>query len=52
MQLAKLDGCKVIASSGSADRVAWTKEIGADVAFNYKEESTDAVLDKDGPLDM
>ncbi|TEB24772.1 alcohol dehydrogenase [Coprinellus micaceus] len=52
VQLAKLDGCKVIASTGSADRVAYIKEFGADVAFNYKEESTDEVLDKEGPLDI
>ncbi|KAJ3545571.1 hypothetical protein NMY22_g2384 [Coprinellus aureogranulatus] len=52
VQLAKLEGLRVIASSGSSDRVAFTKEIGADVAFNYKEEDTDAVLKREGPIDL
>jgi NADPH-dependent curcumin reductase CurA len=34
--LAKLDGHKVIASAGSDEKVKFMKEIGADVAFNYK----------------
>ncbi|KAJ3536719.1 hypothetical protein NMY22_g5906 [Coprinellus aureogranulatus] len=52
VQLAKLDGLRVIASSGSPERVAFTKEIGAEVAFNYKEEDTDAVLQREGPIDL
>lgn len=28
------------------------KEIGADVAFNYKTTSTSEVLAKEGPIDM
>jgi hypothetical protein len=36
VQLAKLDGLKVIASAGSDEKVQFLKEIGADVAFNYK----------------
>jgi len=28
------------------------KEIGADVAFNYKTEKTAEVLSKEGPIDM
>ena len=28
------------------------KDIGADVAFNYKTTSTAEVLDKEGPIDM
>jgi NADPH-dependent curcumin reductase CurA len=34
--LAKQDGQKVIASAGSDEKVKFMKEIGADVAFNYK----------------
>lgn len=37
-QIAKLKGCTVIGSAGSAAKVAWLKDkIGVDEAFNYKE---------------
>jgi len=52
IQLAKLDGLKVIASAGSDEKVAFMKEIGADVAFNYKTQSTKEILDKHGPIDI
>ena len=52
VQLAKGDGLKVIASAGSDDKVAFVKEIGADVPFNYKTEDTRKVLQKEGPIDM
>lgn len=34
IQLAKADGLKVISSAGSDEKVAYLKELGADVAFN------------------
>ncbi|KAI0051514.1 alcohol dehydrogenase [Auriscalpium vulgare] len=52
LQFAKRDGLKVIASAGSDDKVAWLRELGADVAFNYKTESTAEVLKREGPLDI
>ncbi|KAJ7626863.1 alcohol dehydrogenase [Roridomyces roridus] len=52
IQLAKLDGCKVIASAGSADKVAFLRDIGADVAFNYKTSDTREVLGREGPVDI
>ena len=52
IQLAKLDGLKVIASAGSEEKVQFMKDIGADVAFNYKTTITVDVLEKDGPIDM
>ncbi|KIY64464.1 NAD(P)-binding protein [Cylindrobasidium torrendii FP15055 ss-10] len=52
IQLAKIDGLKVIASAGSDDKVAFMKEIGADVAFNYKTTDVDKVLEEEGPLDI
>jgi NADPH-dependent curcumin reductase CurA len=52
IQLAKLDGFKVIASAGSDEKVKFIKEIGADVAFNYKTSSTNDVLRKEGPIDV
>ena len=36
-QIAKINGCKVIASTGSDEKVDWLKnELGVDHAFNYK----------------
>lgn len=52
VQLAKMDGLKVIASAGSDDKVAYLKEIGADVAFNYKTTHTEEVLAKEGPIQV
>ena len=52
IQLAKLEGLKVIASAGSEEKVQFMKEIGADVAFNYKTASTKEVLQKEGPIDV
>jgi len=52
LQLAKADGCKVIASAGSDDKVAFVKSIGADVAFNYKSVPTSKVLEKEGPINI
>ena len=37
-QIAKLHGCKVVGSAGSAEKIAWLKEkAGIDAAFNYHE---------------
>jgi NADPH-dependent curcumin reductase CurA len=36
-QLARMQGCRVVGSAGSDDKVAWlTREAGYDAAFNYK----------------
>lgn len=48
--MTKSNGLKVITSAGS-EKVAFMKEIGADVAFNYKTTSTGEVLEKEGPID-
>jgi NADPH-dependent curcumin reductase CurA len=45
-QLAKLKGCRVIGSAGSAEKVAKAREIGFDDAFNYKEEAPTEALDR------
>jgi len=52
IQLAKMDGLKVITSAGSADKLEFMKECGADVVFNYKEEKVTDVLKREGPIDM
>ncbi|KII92707.1 hypothetical protein PLICRDRAFT_51065 [Plicaturopsis crispa FD-325 SS-3] len=43
---------KIIASAGSAEKVALMKAAGADVAFNYKTEITRDVLKTNGPIDI
>ncbi|KAI0782983.1 alcohol dehydrogenase [Abortiporus biennis] len=52
IQLAKADGLKVIASAGSEEKVAFLKELGADVAFNYKTTDTAEILEKEGPISI
>ncbi|KAJ7120718.1 hypothetical protein C8R43DRAFT_1034051, partial [Mycena crocata] len=52
IQLAKQDGLKVIGSAGSEEKVQFMKEIGADVAFNYKTTDTREVLEREGPIDV
>ncbi|KAF9474406.1 NAD(P)-binding protein [Pholiota conissans] len=52
IQLAKKDGLKVIRSAGSEEKVQFMKEIGADVAFNYKTTKTAEVLEKEGLIDV
>ena len=36
-QIAKLKGCRTIGSAGSPEKVAWLRELGFDVAFDYHE---------------
>lgn len=37
-QIAKLKGCRVVGSAGSAEKIEWLlDEVGIDAAFNYKE---------------
>ncbi|GBE89550.1 Zinc-type alcohol dehydrogenase-like protein [Sparassis crispa] len=52
IQLAKADGLKVIASAGSDKKVAYLRELGADVAFNYKTVPVSKVLQNEGPIDI
>jgi len=39
-QIAKLRGCRVVGSAGSAEKVAWLRELGYDEVFDYHD--TDA----------
>ncbi|KAG5728702.1 Zinc-type alcohol dehydrogenase-like protein PB24D3.08c [Termitomyces sp. T112] len=50
VQLAKLEGMKVIASAGSDSKVEYVRSLGADVVFNYKKESYESVLQQHGPI--
>ena len=46
-QIAKLKGCRVIGSAGSAKKVAWLWELGFDEVFDYRETSAREAL-RDG----
>jgi NADPH2:quinone reductase len=39
IQLAKLDGCRVITTAGRDESIAYCKELGADVVINYRDEN-------------
>ncbi|KAL1694272.1 hypothetical protein GGG16DRAFT_47669 [Schizophyllum commune] len=52
VQIAKMAGCKVIASAGSEEKVKFMKEIGVDVPFNYKTENTAEILKREGPINV
>lgn len=43
-QMAKIAGCRVVGSAGSAAKVAWLRELGLDGAFDYRERSPRAAL--------
>lgn len=36
-QICKLKGCRVVGLAGSSEKCAWLKELGFDVALNYKD---------------
>jgi NADPH-dependent curcumin reductase CurA len=38
-QVAAIAGCRVIGSAGSAEKLAWLRELGFDAAFNYREQT-------------
>jgi len=46
IQLAKIAGARVITTVGSAEKVARTRELGADVAINYREQDFAAEVQK------
>jgi NADPH-dependent curcumin reductase CurA len=43
-QMAKIVGCRVIGSAGSAEKVAWLDEIGFDAAFDYRQTAVHDAL--------
>lgn len=47
-EIAKQQGLTVITSAGSKDKVEYCKSLGADIAFNYKEEDANEVFSKYG----
>jgi NADPH-dependent curcumin reductase CurA len=49
-QIAKLKGCRVVGSAGSAEKVEWVRdELGFDEVFNYREENIRQALDRTCP---
>lgn len=53
VQFAKLAGMKVIASTGSDDKVKYLQQdLGADYAFNYKTMSVGEALEHNGPINI
>lgn len=49
VQYAKMMGCKVIASSGSDEKAAFVKALGADISFNRKTVGAGGILDENPP---
>jgi len=38
-QMARIAGCRVVGSAGSAEKVSWLQELGFDAAFDYHERT-------------
>ncbi|KAG8924244.1 hypothetical protein FRC00_005318 [Tulasnella sp. 408] len=51
-QAAKAEGLRVIACAGSESKVEFLKEIGVDVAFNYKKQDIGTILKENGGVDI
>ena len=49
VQYAKMLGCKVIASSGSDEKVRCVREMGADISLNRKKDNIGEILDANAP---
>jgi NADPH-dependent curcumin reductase CurA len=48
-QMAKIAGCTAIGSAGSAEKVAWLRELGFDAVFDYRERPVLAALNESAP---
>jgi NADPH-dependent curcumin reductase CurA len=48
-QMAKIAGCRVLGCAGSAEKVAWLRELGFDYAFDYREQSVRRALAEAAP---
>jgi NADPH2:quinone reductase len=49
VQMAKVAGARVLATAGSADKVAFLKQLGADAVVNYKTDDVAAAVKKFAP---
>jgi NADPH:quinone reductase len=52
IQMARAVGARVFATAGSRDKVQACRQLGANMAVNYKTDDLDAALDKFGPIDV
>jgi NADPH2:quinone reductase len=52
IQMAKAVGARVFTTAGSSEKVRICKQLGANVAVNYKIAGVDAALQKFGPIDV
>jgi hypothetical protein len=48
-QMARIAGCRVIGSAGSAEKLAWLRELGFDEGFDYRETSPRGALKQLAP---
>lgn len=49
IQMANRAGCRVLVTAGRADKIDFCKQLGADVAVNYKEEDFETAIRKEAP---
>lgn len=52
IQMAKAAGARVIATAGTADKVALCETLGADIAINYRTADFEAVVNEAGGADV
>jgi putative PIG3 family NAD(P)H quinone oxidoreductase len=52
IQMAKAHGARVIATAGTAEKVALCERLGADIAINYRESDFEAVVKDAGGADV
>ena len=52
IQMAKAHGARVIATAGTAEKVALCERLGADIAINYREADFEAVVKDAGGADV
>lgn len=52
IQMAKAAGARVIATAGTADKVALCKTLGADIAINYRDADFETVVTEAGGADV
>ena len=52
IQMARAVGARVLTTAGSDEKVRICRELGANLAVNYKTDDVDAALGKFGPIDV
>lgn len=52
IQMAKAHGARVIATAGTPDKVGLCRQLGADIAINYRDQDFEAVVNEAGGADV